>query len=178
MKATEILKHEHQVILMVLEAARQEARSIEATGRFDAERVGQFVEFFRHFADRCHHAKEEGHLFVRMSQRGFPVEGGPIAVMLHEHDEGRRHVAAIAEALASPSKQAAATIRDHLAAYAELLEQHIHKEDNVLYVMADQVLTEQDQRELAEIFERIEAEEMGEGVHERYHQLAHALAEG
>ncbi|HOQ87566.1 MAG TPA: hypothetical protein PLQ89_17785 [Phycisphaerae bacterium] len=39
MTSTETLKHEHQVILMVLDAAQREARSIETTGEFSAERV-------------------------------------------------------------------------------------------------------------------------------------------
>lgn len=59
-----------------------------------------------------------------------------------------------------------------------MLGQHIDKEDNVLYVMADQMLTPRDQEDLAEALDRIEAEEMGDGVHEKFHQLAHELAEG
>jgi hemerythrin-like domain-containing protein len=57
------------------------------------------------------------------------------------------------------------------------LRQHIDKENNVLYPMGNRVLTEDDQRQLSEAFERVEAEEMGPGVHEKYHQLAHELAE-
>jgi hemerythrin-like domain-containing protein len=54
----------------------------------------------------------------------------------------------------------------------------IDKEDNVLYPMADRLFTPADQQALAEDFERVEAEEIGAGVHERYHQLAHDLAGG
>jgi len=170
------LKHEHQVILMVLDAAQREARTIEATGKVSVDRIDKLVEFFRNFADRCHHAKEEKQLFIRMADRGMAVEGGPIAVMLAEHEEGRRHIAAIAQSLPRASggeASAIASVREHLEAYLELLRQHIDKEDNVLYVMADQVLTAEDQQELAEAFERVEAKEMGEGIHEKYHQLAH-----
>ena len=42
--------------------------------------------------------------------------------------------------------------------------------------MADQLLSAKDDQALFEAFEKIEAEEMGEGVHEKYHQLAHNLA--
>jgi len=59
-----------------------------------------------------------------------------------------------------------------------LLRAHIDKEDNVLFPMADQLLTAADQKELTEAFEKVEAEEIGEGVHDKYHQLAHELAEG
>ena len=145
-----------------------------------AKRVGKLVEFFQNFADRCHHSKEEDQLFVRMERRGVPVEGGPISVMLLEHDEGRRHVAAIAKAVsaaAAGNGSAVATVRQNLLAYAELLRRHIEKEDNILYPMADQILTAEDQQELAEGFERIEAQEIGKGVHEKYHRLAHELSQ-
>jgi hemerythrin-like domain-containing protein len=65
-------------------------------------------------------------------------------------------------------------IRDRLEAvrgYVTLLRQHIQKEDNILFPMADQVLTAQDQKDLAEAFDRVEREEMGAGEHERYHAM-------
>ena len=38
------------------------------------------------------------------------------------------------------------------------------------------MLTQEDQKELTEIFEKVEAEKIGVGVHEKYHQIAHELA--
>ena len=179
MTPIEILKHEHDVILMVLDAAQREAQTIESTGKVDAERVRKFLDFLRNFADRCHHAKEENHLFRRMVQRGFSTEAGPIAVMLAEHDQGRAHLRAVEAAMPAASggeASAIAEVSDHLRDYVDLLRQHIDKENNVLYVMAEQILTASDQTELSSAFEKVEAEEMGEGTHERFHQLAHELA--
>lgn len=179
MMPTETLKHEHQIILMVLGAAEREARSIQNSGKVHAEELDRMLNFFRNFADRCHHAKEEELLFVKMQERGMPVRGGPIAVMLQEHDEGRRRVKAVADALPqarSGDALALTSVRSNLLAYVQLLRAHIDKEDNVLYPMADRLFTPEDQRVLTEAFEKVEAEEMGEGVHEKYHQLAHDLA--
>ena len=67
-------------------------------------------------------------------------------------------------------------LADALAAYVELLRGHIFKENNVLFPMAEQVLPEAEQSGLAERFEEVENEEIGPGVHERYHALAHELA--
>jgi len=171
--ATDILKHEHQVILHVLDAAERDAQHPEA---LDLERVAKIADFLRNFADRCHHAKEQDLLFPAMNRRGLPSDTGPIAVMLHEHDEGRAHVRAIILELeeAEPDR---AEIARHLREFANLLRGHISKEDDVLYVMADQLLTPADQEELTAAFERVEREEIGEGVHEQYHQLAHELIE-
>lgn len=180
MTPIETLKHEHQIILLVLGAAEREAQQIQDSGTVRGETVAEMVDLFRNFADACHHAKEERHLFVKMQERGMPLHSGPIAVMLQEHDEGRRLVRAVAEALPgaqSGDAEAIAAVKNNLSTYARLLRAHIAKEDNVLYPMADQLFTAEDQRSLTEAFDRVEAEETGEGVHEKYHQLAHKLAE-
>jgi len=52
--------------------------------------------------------------------------------------------------------------------------QHIDKEDNVLYVMANRILSDSDQDELLEKFEAAEAA-MGQGTHEKYLQLVEQL---
>jgi hypothetical protein len=41
--------------------------------------------------------------------------------------------------------------------------------------LADKLLTPEDQKDLEAAFEKVEAEELGAGTHERYHQLAHGL---
>ncbi len=173
------LKHEHQVILLFCDGAVREARRLESGGVLDAARIEGMVDFIRNFADRCHHAKEEVHLFARLGERGFPMQAGPVGMMLHEHELGRAHVAAIAEALPrAAAGDAAATraIAAGLLGWAELLRAHIFKEDNILYPMAQQALSADDMAELEARFERVEREEMGEGTHERYHSFVHDLA--
>jgi hemerythrin-like domain-containing protein len=57
-----------------------------------------------------------------------------------------------------------------------LLRAHIQKEDEILYPMADRMLSAEDVAALQHKFEVVEAEHMGEGTHERYLQLALELA--
>ena len=176
---TDTLKHEHQIILMVLDAAEREVQRIQDTGKVRTEGVDKMLDFFRNFADRCHHAKEENLLFMKMQERGIPADSGPIAVMMYEHNEGRQRLKAVAEAIpqaGSGDVAAIASVTSNLSAYVQMLRAHIGKEDNILYPMADRVLTPEDQQALTEAFDRVEAEEMGAGMHERYHQLAHDLA--
>jgi hemerythrin-like domain-containing protein len=179
MKPTEVLKQEHKVILQVLSAAEKKAKAIEAKGQINGEKVEKMLDFFRNFADKCHHAKEEKHLFATLQQRGMSREVGPIAVMLSEHQHGRNRVKAAGEALPKArggDRGALRQVRENLAAYVKLLKEHIIKEDNVLFAMADKVLTHQNQKDLMAAFEKAEREKVGEGVHEKYHQMARELA--
>lgn len=175
-KALETLRDEHRVIehgLLVLEAMANRLEQGEAVPR---ERVASLLEFFRSFADGCHHAKEEETLFPELEGRGIPREGGPIGVMLHEHEEGRALQQRMRRASSNLAEEA--DRQEFITAareYIALLRRHISKEDDVLFPMAQQVLTEADDEALLERFERHEREQLGEGVHERYHQLIHEL---
>ena len=178
MNPTEILKKEHKIVLMVLNGAEREANSIQYTGKVQVEKINQMVDFFRNFTDKCHHAKEEGYLVPKMEERGVSRESKPISFMLKEHIKGREKVKAIAEALPKAKKgdsSAIKSLKDNLSTYVQLLRGHIDREDNILFPMADRVFTAEDQEALSEAFEKVEAEEMGEGVHEKYHRLAHEL---
>lgn len=178
--AFEILEHEHDVILLVLDAVEREAARIRADGKADPPRVNRMLDFARQFADRCHHAKEERLLFPRLADCGIARDGGPIGVMLAEHERGREFVRAAAEALpaaAGGDATAAGKLAEALSGYVSLLRAHIAKENQVLYVMGRRLLPESDDRDLVAAFERVEAEEMGAGTHEKYHRLAHELAE-
>jgi len=180
MNPTDTLKHEHQIVLAVLDGAQREAQNIERTGTVDTEKVARMLDFFKNFVDKCHHSKEERQLFPRLEERGIAHEGGPIACMLHEHTLGRDEIANITAALAKYKQghtEAGNALAKSLLAYVELLREHIDKEDNILFTMADRVLTPEDKAELAEAFDKIESEEIGEGVHEQYHQFAHELME-
>ncbi len=180
MTATEILKHEHKIILMVLDAAEREVKSVTKAGGIHLQKIEKMLDFFRNFADHCHHGKEEMHLFEKLKEKGIPIDRGPIFVMLTEHNQGRSRLKAVREALEKASKGdtlAIQIIKDNLSGYVELLRNHISKENDVLFPTADNMFNQDDQKELMETFEKVEAEEIREGIHEKYHQVAKELAQ-
>jgi len=180
MKPTDELVHEHEVIELALDGLHSAAEDALRTGKLDVPLFEKAMDFLGNFADRCHHGKEEKHLFRLMEMRGMPREGGPLGVMLYDHEIGRRRRRDIVNALpkaAEGDREAIRIAAENAAEYCDELRQHIWKENHVLYPMADNVLTEQDWRELEEAFERVEKEEMGEGTHEKYHSIAHELGE-
>ena len=103
------------------------------------------VDFIRNYADRFHHAKEEDVLFEALVKNGMPRENSPIAAMLMEHDQGRSFVKAMEtaarEALDGQTGREQ-TIADNALAYAALLREHIAKEDDILYPLAERVMPE------------------------------------
>jgi hemerythrin-like domain-containing protein len=66
-------------------------------------------------------------------------------------------------------------IANSLLSYVNLLQNHIQKEENVLFKMADKVLSNQVQDYVYKQFEKIEEEVVGHGVHEQFHELLSKL---
>lgn len=172
-KATQDLRQEHDAILHVLGIMD----NMVAADLEEAEKLkyfSQVLHFLRVFADKCHHGKEENYLFVDMVKNGIPNEGGPIGVMLREHNQGREYIASMSKGVESKE------ISEFNAAagkYRDLLKSHIDKENNILFVMADQVLDEAKQDDMFEQFERYEEDVMGRGVHEELHAMIHQWSE-
>src|SRR3989304_91377 len=96
--ATEILRKEHDAILRMLEVTEQVAEQLARGEQVAPQTLNGLLEFFRLFADQCHHGKEEDLLFPKLQQKGMPREAGPIGVMLLEHDQGRAFVRQMAQA--------------------------------------------------------------------------------
>ncbi len=179
MKPTEILRNEHRVIERVLNCLEAMARRAKSAGRLEEEPAHEAVAFFRNFADHCHHGKEEDHLFPALEAEGFPRQGGPTGVMLHEHELGRAHLRGMDEnipAAAAGDAAALAQFVSHVEGYLAVLREHIYKEDHVLFPLAERTLSEEKQGRLVAEFRRVEAEEMGAGTHERYLHVAEELA--
>jgi len=172
--------HEHRVIEVVLTGLERMAQRAKEDREVNQGMAANALEILRDFADKCHHAKEERNLFQLMAERGVPREGGPLGVMLHEHGQGRHHIETMARVLPGASRgdtEALRVFAEHARSYARLLRQHIGKEDKILYPMAEQVLTAEDDERLMKAFEAIEREEMGEGAHDKHHRWAHELVE-
>jgi hemerythrin-like domain-containing protein len=174
-KATALLSDEHRVIERVL-AALERLTEKPALASLDSWKKA--LDFIRRFADQCHHLKEEKILFLALEEHGIPNEGGPIGMMLIEHEEGRSYVRAMFDALGkieAGDSSAQAALYDNAKQYLRLLREHIQKEDEILFRMADEVLSADEQKKLLAAFAEHEAEEMGAGVHEKYLTIAQEL---
>lgn len=177
-EAIEILTEEHRIIGQVLGALESYVETVGRSSVPKREKVSDFAGFFANFADKLHHVKEEDLLFVSMNDFGFPKEYGPIAVMLAEHTEGRKHVGALREIGAGDgelSPQERTVFLQSALAYIPLLRQHIQKENNILYPMAQQALPETKLDELLASYGPFEDKVMGAVERERYISLANSL---
>ncbi len=169
-KAIDDLKNEHEAILFTLKILGKMTDLASKGKAFDAKDATALIGFLKEFADKCHHGKEEGILFPALEAAGIANEGGPIGVMLSEHERGRAFIGEMDAALRKTPFDAAAFV-NAANSYSQLLGQHIEKENTVLFVMGERVLSEETLASLYERFEEHEETVIGAGRHEQLHAM-------
>lgn len=156
---TDILKDEHRAIermLRQLELAVQRAKQGE---RVLPRIFRDILYFLQQFADKHHHGKEEDLLFAAMEEKGFRRDVGPLAVMFHEHEQGRSNVRGMLQAVdryEANDPEGLRLLASNAQAFIDLLRDHIMKEDSVLFFMADRNLSSIEQEKLLNDFSAFE----------------------
>lgn len=178
MRLTDTLEREHALALGVTRAGEQEVRYIRDTGVYRPEALEQLVAFFQCLTETCHEPKEEGLLFARLCRRGLSKEEGVLAQFYREHREVASRLTAIADWLRAAKggkSQDVASFAQQLDDYLRLMRSHIDREEDLLFGLANGLLTEEDQEELLDASKSMEHVEADAGAQERYSQLAHLL---
>jgi hemerythrin-like domain-containing protein len=156
---TQRLKDEHQLILRMLVLLEKNALLTEQGAFSDYQFYLDGVDFIRNYADRFHHAKEEDILFEALIANGMPRANSPVAAMLMEHDLGRAFVKGMEEAatraLSGEADQGAAIV-SNARGYLELLREHISKEDEILYPLAERVIPGEKREEIVAGYRKAE----------------------
>lgn len=99
MAPLDTLVREHGLVLLGLDLLECSARALEEGRDVPGAQLERLLDFFHEFVDEHHHSKEEDDLFPAMIRAGFPAGGGPVAVMLGEHEQGRALASALRAAL-------------------------------------------------------------------------------
>ena len=154
-KATKILVEEHKNILKIADAIEKECDSLEKGKKVDDEFFKSVIDFIRNYADKFHHAKEEDILFKEfslMAEKG-EVHCNPVEQMLFEHDEGRKFIKGIEQGMSEINRK---KVIGNARNYIRLIREHIFKEDEILYPMAEKILGKKQYVKMLKKFKEIE----------------------
>ncbi|MFH1209729.1 MAG: hemerythrin domain-containing protein [archaeon] len=154
-KTSKILSDEHKNILKVIEALNRECNNLESGKRLeklDKEFFKKAIDFIRNYADKFHHAKEEDILFKELCKDTVQMHCNPVQQMLYEHDLGRNFVKEMEKAL---NENNVKKVLENARGYIKLLQDHIYKEDNILYPMADEALNKSIETSMQKKFEQV-----------------------
>lgn len=114
------LMDQHQIILQIIYTIEYIVSQKDFSTKY-AKQLAQLLIYVKEFADNEHHLLEEGTLF-----KDHPNEA--VTVMFEEHDMGRNYIKQAKE-----NYENEAILKENLLNYAQLLKDHIYKEDTVLF---------------------------------------------
>lgn len=171
----ELLMDDHQATERVFDAVEKAFGKPEGPA---PQMIADMMRYFEIYLDGCHHKKEENWLFARMAELGIPMEGGPLAVMIGEHEQNRvilAHMRPLADAYVAGDPDARAPLQRAFAQYIGLLKEHFWKENDILYPMALRLFGDDDARH---VIDGIAAEEakLPEGTRAEWYALAERIA--
>ncbi len=168
----ELLVDEHKHIKRMLVVMRKFCARILNGEPVEYDDFYKIIDFVRNYADKHHHGKEEQLLFTSMTENLGPLAEKLIRHGMNvEHDLGRLHVMDLEEAVKrvqAGDTEAKLDLIANAISYTHLLNRHIEKEDNAVYVFAQKNLP-------GEVLAGLEAEFAGfelkaelEGTQQKY----------
>lgn len=153
-KALDIIRNEHRSIAVVLENLRRLAREGRVP-RVNAAVFGAMVNYLENFANVVHHPKEDEYLFAPLLRRSDQAEA-LIAGLEREHAEGDRALASLRQSYTRLEAAGDAGLPDFARAvedFARAYYEHMRKEEEQLFPLAERLLTREDWAALDRAFD-------------------------
>ena len=177
--STVSLRRDHDLIEKVIKAMESTIQLLNDGKQIPESILYPVIDFSKNFTDVCHHSKEENALFPALEEAGMPRNMGPIAMMLIDHERTRE----IAKHMENSAKEYidsgnSMNLINYMKQYVEHVTEHLWKENNRLFMMAEarlQYVSEKDNNELNTI-EESKLKETGK-TREHYEKLVENLTQ-
>jgi len=173
MSPAQILIKEHTLIGEGLNLFEAGINKFEAGQEINKTFFIDLIMFFRGYVDQTHRGKEEK-IFLpaakKLSDQNFRACAEKFT---QEHMHGRNFITALEQSVnqyygGDPS--AKINIIANAKDYIQLLRSHID-EENQCFPNIESAFSPDQQSKIAEGFDKIEVEEIGEGVHDKYLEI-------
>jgi len=152
----DMLVNEHKLILQAVDLIIKEIKQIQFNKAVNPNFVSTGVDFFRTYADRFHHGKEEGILFKELFQRNLGDSDQKMMKDLTiEHALARKTVTALDTAkqeYVNGKKEALDNVLSLLSTLVKLYPEHIEKEDKHFFYPCMEYFTDQEKQEMQKNF--------------------------
>ena len=154
MRPTEVLRQEHRFIEHTL-GFLVRTLSRNGNGRdIDGESGQRIVCFLRNYLESFHQRKEEDHFLPRLAFHGVRPNTGIVGVLLYEHGRARVCLNRLYSAVLDDSS--CADLPDRVKAYVRFMIRHMRMEEEILFWMADEILTPDEQEIVEDGFDVID----------------------
>lgn len=166
---------EHRLIERMVALLQKEHERVRQGGGPDTFLIEQAADFFKEYADRCHHGKEEDILFKQLAQKALaPQDNQLMEELISEHVIARRTVGRLVtakDAYEAGQKEALSEIEAALAGLVGLYPKHIEKEDKRFFLPSMGYFSDAEKDAMLKAFGEFDRRL----IHEKYEKAVEAL---
>ena len=177
MSAIEILVDEHRLISRVVNVLSVLNKRLVSDDHVDVSVLNDVIDFLQMFVDKNHHAKEEDALFPILVRYAINPEGCTIQSLKSEHEKARALTTTLNDEIGkykTGDLTAKSRICPTIRSLIELYNDHIWREDILLFPTAQRALQESELNDVTRNYEQIETR-LGTDFRSKYVQLVNAL---
>jgi hemerythrin-like domain-containing protein len=175
MKPIGPLMREHRLIERMVNLLNSALMQIGEKNEVDVKLLPVAIDFFRSYADRIHHGKEENILFRELAKKKLSqMHGLVIDELVQEHIVGRKMVSTLDSAWRAYAGGNAGALNEIMTAIKELVgfyPAHIKKEDERFFYPAMEYLNKQEQAAMLEEFYEFDRK----FIHDKYQGIVEEL---
>jgi hypothetical protein len=171
---------EHELIERCMAVLKESLENLDEAIR-QPLRLERALDFLLEFGDKMHNKKEETMLFPLMEKRGLPAQGGPIGVMLMEHEAERSLIRKMLNQVVKLESAPANVRRDFQEKgleYLRIRAEHIWKENDILYPMGRKLFIDEDNNFLLTEFSGLDYQTYGMQARKHYKQMVAEVEQG
>jgi hemerythrin-like domain-containing protein len=154
-KAIEILFNEHEIIKSVIYQRDKLNVLAKSNPLKFKEILTELISFFRNYADKYHHYKEERLLFPLICEKNEMLKDSIIEEMLENHQDFRKLIKSIENSVESGNSEVSI---NQLLKYTEMLLDHIAVEDDEVFQIAETLLGEDELEKMYYDFQDVDME--------------------
>jgi hemerythrin-like domain-containing protein len=175
-QAIGLMMIEHRLIEKIVPILEQELDRLNRGGDPDPILIESAVDFFRTYADRTHHGKEEDILFRELKKKQLDPDHQRIMSELeNEHVIARATVGGLLESKnkwINGDKESLGRIKENLSKLVKLYPPHIQKEDKNFFLQTRKYFSDEEMLNLL-----LESYEFDRNmIHEKYRKMIEALS--
>jgi hemerythrin-like domain-containing protein len=171
MKPIGPLMWEHRLIENMIQVLKSEIKKITEQNTVNVLLIDQAVDFFRIYADRTHHGKEEDILFRDLAKKSLSPDHKRIMdELVKEHIQARLKVGRLVDAkkkYLGGSNAALSSIRECLSELVNFYPKHIEKEDKEFFFPCMDYFTQAEQKNMLDEFWEFDRNM----IHEKYRSV-------
>jgi hemerythrin-like domain-containing protein len=169
------LNEEHRALERLLRALCTAGEYLSGGMPVDIELFGRGIDLLQKYAEDTHQKYEEEILFPLLESEGVTHRGGPLEVLLAEHQQARKYMDEIMrnlERVRCGEEDAKDELVVAIKSYSLLLKAHIGKEDMVIFPLARHAFDTQATSEIRKIGDEARKTKEEKKVFEDFLQIA------